>query len=126
MRFFSTQGRIGRKHYFLHSFLSVFGPILAMLVILDPGRWFGGSSGLTAESLACFFVIVLINAAGEFCSTIRRLHDLDRPGAHIFLLAIPIYNVYLNCVLLFRRGTNGPNRYGEDPRVAYTLSYETT
>jgi uncharacterized membrane protein YhaH (DUF805 family) len=47
--------------------------------------------------------------------TVKRLHDLDRPGWHWFLLAVPIYNIYLGLVLLFQRGSWGGNRFGPDP-----------
>lgn len=51
----------------------------------------------------------------ETCVTIQRLHDLNRPGSHWFLLLIPFYNIYLGLLLSFKKGTVGPNRFGEDP-----------
>lgn len=51
----------------------------------------------------------------QVCVAIRRLHDLERPGVHWLLLLIPFYNIYLGFVLLLQKGTEGPNRYGEDP-----------
>jgi len=51
-------------------------------------------------------------------AAVKRLHDLERPGAHYWLLLIPVYNIYLALVLLFKRGTSGPNRYGDDPLAA--------
>jgi uncharacterized membrane protein YhaH (DUF805 family) len=47
-------------------------------------------------------------------ATVRRFHDLDRPGLHYWLLYIPFYNLYLAFVLLLQRGTEGSNRYGRD------------
>ena len=47
--------------------------------------------------------------------TVRRLHDIDRPGSDWFLLIVPIYNIYLSALLVLKEGTVGPNRYGEDP-----------
>lgn len=46
---------------------------------------------------------------------IQRLHDLNRSGIHIFLFMVPIYNIYLKFLILFGKGTNGPNKYGKDP-----------
>jgi uncharacterized membrane protein YhaH (DUF805 family) len=43
---------------------------------------------------------------------VKRLHDLDRPGTHYWPLLIPFYNIYLMLVLFFKKGTEGPNRYG--------------
>lgn len=46
---------------------------------------------------------------------IKRLHDLDRSGLHIFYLLVPFYQIYLIYILRFKRGTYGNNKYGEDP-----------
>lgn len=46
---------------------------------------------------------------------VKRLHDLDRSGFHFWLLLIPFYNLYLAALLLFAKGTSGPNRFGPDP-----------
>lgn len=71
----------------------LFGPIvlLPMLGVVWAGSWMG------------LAVIV------------KRLHDLERPGWHFFLLGIPIYNLYLWLLLLCRGGTVGRNVYGPDP-----------
>ncbi len=37
-------------------------------------------------------------------ATVKRLHDIGRPGSHYFLLLIPFYNLYLQCCLLFKKG----------------------
>ena len=46
--------------------------------------------------------------------TVRRLHDLDRPGNWAMLALIPFAGVRLTR-LLVQPGTPGPNRYGPDP-----------
>ena len=43
---------------------------------------------------------------------VKRRHDLSRPG---YQLLIPLYNLYLLWLLFFKRGTPGPNQYGDDP-----------
>ena len=46
--------------------------------------------------------------------TVRRLHDVDRPGTWAILSIMPFAGVRLTR-LLVRPGTPGPNRYGPDP-----------
>ena len=46
--------------------------------------------------------------------TVRRLHDVDRPGNWAILALIPFAGVRLTR-LLVQPGTTGPNRYGPDP-----------
>ena len=60
-------------------------------------------------------VIFLAGTVSEICVSVRRLRDLGRPGSHYFLLMIPFYNSYLGLIMMFRKGTDGPNEYGEDP-----------
>jgi APA family basic amino acid/polyamine antiporter len=43
--------------------------------------------------------------------TVRRLHDLDRPGRQFWLLFIPLYDLFVLAEMLFRPGTAAPNRY---------------
>jgi len=61
--------------------------------------------------------IIFILTLGFFLIyfTIKRLHDLDRSGLHLFYLFIPFYNIYLMFIILYKRGTHGNNKYGEDP-----------
>jgi uncharacterized membrane protein YhaH (DUF805 family) len=126
MRLFSTSGRMSRKHYFLHSVLSFFGFLFAIFLLVNSWAWFGGGTVPSVVSVALFFAVLLSGAIGEICATIRRLHDLDRSGSRVFLLAIPVYNIYLECVLLFKRGTVGPNTYGEDPTAEHAYQYEVS
>ena len=46
--------------------------------------------------------------------TVRRLHDVDRPGKWAALALMPFAGVRLTR-LLTQPGTPGPNRYGPDP-----------
>ena len=46
--------------------------------------------------------------------TVRRLHDVDRPGNWAALALIPFAGVRLTRMLA-QPGTPGPNRYGPDP-----------
>ena len=52
---------------------------------------------------------------------IRRLHDLDKSGWWILISFIPFVG-WIGSIILFvwfvGRGTEGPNRFGEDPLQA--------
>lgn len=115
MKLFSMKGRMNRAHYLLHSFGSfVVGLVLiAALAFMAEGTAEDGV--IEVFSFVVFFVGIVALGISEVCVTVRRLHDLDRNGSQYFLLSIPFYNIYLGCVLLFKRGTVGPNSYGEDP-----------
>ena len=44
---------------------------------------------------------------------IKRFHDFDRPWWHVLTLLIPIWNLYEIFKLVFVRGDEGPNWFGE-------------
>jgi len=111
---FSMQGRLNRAKYFWRTLvIGVSTNIVTFLV----GFLLGGIMGEHAEPTALLvgYLLALAGAVVIAFEAVKRLHDLDRPGAHYWLLLIPVYNIYLALVLLFKRGTSGPNRYGDDP-----------
>lgn len=109
---FSFTGRATRSTYFVHTFLDGFA-ILALVICIDILIRPLGQVGeiLATVSILGVFAVCMWS---EIAVTVRRLHDLDRPGSHWFLMIVPIYNIYLNLVLLLKAGTVGPNNYGED------------
>lgn len=46
---------------------------------------------------------------------IRRLHDLDRSGWWLLLCFIPLVGAIILIVWFCGQGTQGPNRFGQDP-----------
>ena len=118
MDLFSIEGRTSRGPYFWHTFLDGVVMVGLCLVVL---MVFGNVGGAPAEGLAGVLSMSLVvgilitGVIAEICVTVRRFHDLGRPGWHYLLLTIPFYNVYLVLALLFQRGDSGPNQYGPDP-----------
>lgn len=114
---FTFQGRANRAWYFWHILLDdlVMFTVLVALVVI------GGLLGNPLVLLPALGVI----AAGVWAGvaiTVKRLHDLDRPAWHWWLLLVPLYNIYLGIVLLFQKGSYGPNRFGPDPLQAAQAS----
>ncbi|QXM07083.1 DUF805 domain-containing protein [Crassaminicella indica] len=105
-RFFTFNGRINRLAYCGYIFL-------AGLITMIPQIIYA----LTENTFAFIIYILMYIAyvALSICLAVQRLHDIERPGTHWFLLLIPLYNIYLGFLLLFKKGTDGPNQYGEDP-----------
>ena len=123
---FSTVGRRGRKDYFLIGLFwgivfAVVGMIFSALHIPDK---IGDS------------IVTICSLYPAYCNNVMRLHDLnkDKTWAIVLLVAGLFSNVSLLfigsvgasaiflfiCVLvglymLFVKGTDGPNQYGEDP-----------
>ena len=113
LEIFSFRGRANRGWYFWHILLDdvVMFTALVLLVLI----------GTALDTMVVVPPVVAIVLAGIWAGcamTVKRLHDLERPGWHWWLLLVPFYNVYLGLVLIFAQGTIGPNQYGPDPLEA--------
>ena len=112
LELFSFEGRANRAWFFWHSVLDDFVIFTSMVALVVLGI-------ATGPILALPMVGVLIGAAWAATAiAVKRLHDLGRPGWHILGTMIPIYNLYLGFVMLFKKGQIGPNEYGPDPLEA--------
>ncbi len=110
--FFSVHGRYNRARYFWAQ--------LGILVVVFGGALGAGFAKVlpTGQSAtAIWWAILLVGNGLSALQMVKRLHDLDRPGTHYWLLLVPLYDLYLVLCLLFERGVRGPNRYGSDPQA---------
>jgi uncharacterized membrane protein YhaH (DUF805 family) len=107
--YFSPDGRVNRKQWWLYLILPVFIISLILSAIdaatgrLDPETGLGLFSGL-------FTLIVLIPS---IIVHIKRFHDRDKSGWWMLIGLIPIVGaIWLLIELGFLKGTPGPNRFG--------------
>ena len=116
MKVLSYDGRIGRLKYFTSILVAslIFYAVLFVVTFL----FIQSSSPMTGMIFIWILYIVYLIMLSFVI--VKRLHDLDKSGTHFWLLLIPIYNIYLSLVLLFQKGTVGPNTYGSDP-IAQTV-----
>lgn len=61
-----------------------------------------------------FLLLLIALCIIDYCLGIGRLHDLDVSGWYSLLFFVPILNIFLGLYLLFAKGTDGANKYGED------------
>lgn len=101
-------GRASRSEYWYFVLFNLIISIALMLVDDAMGLTFG------LENVYSLAVLLPSIAVG-----VRRMHDVDKSG---WFLLIPIYNLILACT----EGTQGSNRYGEDPWGETTFEFENT
>jgi uncharacterized membrane protein YhaH (DUF805 family) len=68
-------------------------------------------------------VAALVNLAlflPSLAAHVRRLHDKDYVGWWVLLWLVPVIGWIVLIVWYCRRGTAGPNRFGDDPRAGDT------
>jgi len=106
----STRGRIGRLRYLAYTI----GAYLLLIVAMVPLGLVGAStrSGVGVALLATggilYFVFTIMAA-------IQRVHDFDWSGWSVLLFIVPLANLVLGLMMLFRGGTEGANRFGPPP-----------
>lgn len=104
--FFSLKGRLNRKPYF-------FGNIVISLISTLFSFIMDKSDSMLIALLGMVIGIAVI--AGSISLLVKRLHDLDKGGLWALIMLIPIVNFFFGLYLLFAKGTDGYNQYGEDP-----------
>lgn len=70
--------------------------------------------GLPLTGLLIFFGLLVPNIAVG----IRRLHDTDRSGWWYLLNFVPVIGWIILIIWCATKGTDGPNRFGNDPLLS--------
>ena len=101
---FSFKGRRNRKSYILF--------VLAVAVL-------SAISNIIFIEIAPVLVLIIFIplTIAQLAVTTQRLRDTDHTGWWVLLGFIPIINLILGLYLLFKKGTEGNNRFGSDPLV---------
>lgn len=114
---FRFEGRINRAQYLFYT-------IGWYLLLTIAGGRTAEALGPGPGDLVLGFVFVFF-AIGVASCIVRRLHDIGWRGRWGWYVLVPIANLVLVLALLFRPGTDGPNRFGtRSRRPASTESEE--
>ena len=108
--FFSLNGRLNRKPYF-------FGNLALGLISGLFSAIMNNSDSILIAILG--FIIGVAVIIGSVSLVVKRLHDLDKGGLWALIMIIPIIDFFFGLYLLFAKGTNGYNQYGEDPLQSF-------
>jgi len=107
--FFRFKGRVSRAAYFLAGLLlavvQAFLLYRFMLVAEDSPAGQGWASA--------FWVMMIVAIWGNIALSVKRLHDLGRPGPIALVLFIPVISIVAFIALCLIPGNPGPNQYGQ-------------
>lgn len=116
-QFLSLSGRIGRMRYFAYAtglslmFYAVLGVLAAIMI---PA--FADGPGALGVVIGLLFAVggiaVMVFTWGYM---VRRLNDINASGWLSLLMLVPLVNIVLGLVLLFKKGSEGSNNYGAAP-----------
>ena len=100
-KFLNSQGRLNRLMFLLNGVATILIALgLSILVhrSLTPIKNF--------DTMAIFLIIIiaLVSVIILFIQVVKRLNDLGRHGINGLLLLVPVYNIYLLLLLVFKKG----------------------
>lgn len=110
--FFSYRGRLNRKPFILRGLLlSVLSSVMSTVM-----TEMTEASSTVMHLLALLpLLLMVVLSVGTFMLIIRRWHDLGKSGWLSLLMLIPLLNFLVLIFLWVKKGTDGPNAYGDDP-----------
>ena len=106
-KYATFSGRARRQEFWMFMLFYVIFAVAAGVLDAILGTAF--VSGLYSVALLVPYLAVAV----------RRLHDIDKSGAWIFISLIPIIGSIWFLILLATEGTRGSNNYGEDPKGSF-------
>lgn len=105
--FFRFSGRINRVAYllaFLLTMVAVSFPLYQFMRVPD--------ESLAAQIWSTLFGLTFLTFLWVHVATsVKRLHDMGKPGIFVLSLFIPVVSIAVFLILCFFPGNIGPNRY---------------
>ncbi len=113
---FSFRGRAGRLVWVLSGVAPWIGLSLFAFATLDLAQKVPDHNVIILQT-GGFLIVVwgTMLIALDWCVSVRRLHDFNVSGKHLWLYVIPVIGWFFSLELYFKPGTKGPNKYGLPP-----------
>ena len=105
-KYLTMSGRASRSEYWYFFLFFILTSLLCAMI--------GGVLSETASDiiLAICYIVLGIPC---FTASSRRLHDIDKSAWFLLLALIPIVGAIILIILFCKKGTDGLNRFGNDP-----------
>lgn len=114
-------GRARRSEYWLFTLFIILVEIAYFILVSAIG---GGTSGnmnpIGMVLSGLYFLFVLGILIPSLAVSFRRLHDTDRSAWWLLIALLPFVGGLVLLVFTVLPGTNGPNKFGPDPKGSST------
>lgn len=107
------EGRAPRSEYWWFTLFLALLEIVTSVLDGFLGTYTVTSSGKMIGFINLIFLLAIL--LPSIAVAVRRLHDTDRSGWFYLLVFIPIIGSIVLLVFFVQQGTNGRNRFGDDP-----------
>lgn len=118
------QGRARRSEFWLFALFILILDVVYMAVLGVAGGFATEPSGAAMAVIGVFSLLFLGLIIPSLAVTFRRLHDTNRSAWWILISFIPLVGSIALLVFYVLPGTDGPNKFGPDPKKALTDSAE--
>jgi uncharacterized membrane protein YhaH (DUF805 family) len=107
--FFRLPGRVNRTAYFLGVLLLVIIQLFLVyrLMLVEP------TSAAAQFWAAAFWLSVPVAVWSNVALSVKRLHDMGKPGTWVVTLFIPVVSIIAFVFICLSPGNPGPNQYGQ-------------
>ena len=107
------EGRAPRSEYWWFTLFLALLEIVTSVLDGFLGTYTVTSSGKMIGFINLIFLLAIL--LPSIAVAVRRLHDTDRSGWFYLLIFIPLIGSIILLVFFVQQGTNGRNRFGDDP-----------
>ena len=110
-KLFSLKGRSNRAEYVARIMLTTLVFVLGSYTVNE----INNINLFNLLYLATISISSTVLTLQYFPLSVRRLHDLNTSGWYVFLTFVPFCQFFI-LWLMFKKGTEGTNKYGEEPK----------
>ena len=107
------EGRAPRSEYWWFTLFLALLEIVTSVLDGFLGTYTVTSSGKMIGFINLIFLLAIL--LPSIAVAVRRLHDTDRSGWFYLLIFIPLIGSIVLIIFFIQQGTNGRNRFGDDP-----------
>jgi uncharacterized membrane protein YhaH (DUF805 family) len=108
-KYFDFKGRASRKEFWLFALFNTLFVVLA--IVLDSGI-FGYDNEGFGPLVSIYFLATLIPGLSV---SVRRFHDIGLNAWSLLFVFIPLVNLWIIGLLMFKSSDKGSNKYGDNP-----------
>jgi uncharacterized membrane protein YhaH (DUF805 family) len=112
-------GRARRSEYWLFTLFIIIVEVVYFALLGASGGFSGGGQmsglGMAASGLYGLFILAIL--IPSIAVSFRRLHDTDRSAWWLLIGFIPLIGGLALLIFTLLPGTEGPNKFGPDPKA---------
>jgi uncharacterized membrane protein YhaH (DUF805 family) len=118
-RYAQFEGRASRKEFWMFQLVPLVLFLVTGIMVGAAGQdEYGDMTGFGSFTVGLFMLALIGLFVPQLAVQVRRFHDQDRSGWFALLNLIPYIGMVIVLVMMLLQGTDGDNRFGENPAQA--------